>query len=603
MRTGLALCLAVLLLAGLAAGCTSPGAQPTSGPARTQALADLLQHATSHGKIDRATALQAYSLAFKPLPGVTAPRAASGDHLLDGSGPLRWLIPYLDTLTAEQRNAVLAAVPRPKPKTARSDGLTLLAGSEQAQFEALVHKAMADFGARLGPLRVPVTVTLNSVNADKDEAYAYVAPRDAGGRFAGDIDECDIFFNPEARSASDDVKREAAYHEVFHCYQAQAYGNLDAFYHGPKWLIEGGAQYVGDEAAGAGPISKGWWKFYFATPQNALFDRSYDANGFFAHLANLGGDPEGAMPAAVAAVKSGGDEAALNGFLQGTSGVLDSWAPSLVRKPELGKDWDTAATGITADRISAAPAALGPGATLSGSVVRYANDDRRLQLSAEVTVVAAVQHGRLKAINGATDMASPNGVFCTRPGGGCSCPSGSPREGTKFTDLAPGDYYLAISGAADGLSWQTAAFTLADFCRRSPVDSCLLGTWNLTQPPVLPNTHTTFDHITEIATFNSDGTLIYKTDIGAHADVVTVTAIGNQTIKVLTIAGNIQPLTSDDSGIKVTATMGGTVLFQGSFGQLLPGYDQQLTPVAYTCLGNFLTLWGSTGLVWGFTKG
>jgi hypothetical protein len=76
---------------------------------------------------------------------------------------------------------------------------------------------------------------------------------------------------------------------------------------------------------------------------------------------------------------------------------------------------------------------------------------------------------------------------------------------------------------------------------------------------------------------------------------VTGEVRGRITIHVLAVGGVIQPQGADFSGLGVTGSVGGVTVIHGSVGQMFPGLENQLTPVAYRCAGNTLLLQSQTG--------
>jgi hypothetical protein len=74
------------------------------------------------------------------------------------------------------------------------------------------------------------------------------------------------------------------------------------------------------------------------SPRVPLFKRTYDAIGFFAHLASSGISPWSRFPAMFAATSN---TAAYNVSVSLSAEFLDSEASSFFRDPGLGPEWDT----------------------------------------------------------------------------------------------------------------------------------------------------------------------------------------------------------------------------------------------------------------------
>jgi len=321
-------CLLVATLLGVIGACGGV-AEPAAPPSDEPAFQRVLDRIGDDGTIDRVTALQAFALAFTPPPGVNEPPGSSGP-ILSGSGPLRWVTAHVAELTPAQRRAVRSVVPPP----AHTNATALPSSTEQGHFEALVGEAWAYWSSTFprSSLLHPIdrwSVALNARDAFAASAYSY--PVDAQRQVIGPVDDCWIYFNPSVRTGTDAEKREAAYSEVFNCFEAQMVPDLAGYFAGSRsgvgpaaWLIEGGAAYGMDLALttlfSPTPYVAGFWLTYFGSPAEPLFKRAYDAIGFFARLSTSGIDVMARMPAAIRAiVGQGGSAAAFDAFLAGTA--------------------------------------------------------------------------------------------------------------------------------------------------------------------------------------------------------------------------------------------------------------------------------------------
>ena len=59
----------------------------------------------------------------------------------------------------------------------------------------------------------------------------------------------------------------------------------------PGWIIEGQAEWAGEDVGGPSPVRHGWWAAYLVAPTLSLFAREYNAVGFYEHLAETGTSP------------------------------------------------------------------------------------------------------------------------------------------------------------------------------------------------------------------------------------------------------------------------------------------------------------------------
>src|SRR5512141_363933 len=133
----------VLVVAGLSAGCTSAPAMtsqpsPTSAPTSIASLVasptvpptapptppasllpapspgpawqSILTAIGDDGTVSTETALQAFSLAIGPLPGVSLPAGEAGT-MQSGSMAVRWLVSHWQEISADQKQAAINMLP------------------------------------------------------------------------------------------------------------------------------------------------------------------------------------------------------------------------------------------------------------------------------------------------------------------------------------------------------------------------------------------------------------------------------------------------------------------------------------------------------------
>jgi hypothetical protein len=621
------------LVAALMMATACSGAQhgrPGATPDRSEpAFERVLDRISDTGAIDKDTALQAFALAFTPPPGVPRP-AGPAEPIMSGTGPLRWVTAHLAELTPPQQQAVKAVARRPAAAAAsRADGLVLMASSEQAHLQSLVDEAWAYWSRTIpkSSLLHPTgkaQVQLNPQNVGYNVG-GYSNCFDAQGQWLGPADFCVIWFNPALSAGTEDQKREAAYHEVFHCFQDQMLPNLAGMYSFPStpelpegpasWLIEGGAAWAAATAMASlsvpTPSGAWFWTRYFHTPTNPLFKRAYDAIGFFAHLQESGTDVLARMPDALRAVVGpGGPGSAFNAFFAGGAGAdrfFATWPTSLLRKPSLGPEWDTRGPGITSDAVVPGSVIVDNGSKpAGGQVPAMANDDRLLAVSSDVLVLSARDYSRLRAQAGTLDTSAPSAVYCTKSAT-CTCPSGSPVAGIAFKSMNRGTYYLALGGGHSGNAWSLAAYSLDQLCQQPAADPCLYGTWRLQGVPPIPlPPQVTIQKLDESLTIGADGVLPLDVDVvdsvhPAGGPSVTAEVTGRITIRALLIGGLIQPLSFDLSGLTAHAAAG-PVTVTLPVSQILPNLQGSFTPVAYRCAGDTLTLISQSGTVSTFVK-
>jgi hypothetical protein len=106
-----------------------------------------------------------------------------------------------------------------------------------------------------------------------------------------DIVGCEINVGTAPHTAHELLAATIA-HEVFHAFEVVMCGKVSTckamkF----KWLVEGGAEWVGVQVAGEDASSRRVLGQYFSHPSLPLFQREYTALGFFDHMQSVGISP------------------------------------------------------------------------------------------------------------------------------------------------------------------------------------------------------------------------------------------------------------------------------------------------------------------------
>ena len=204
-------------------------AQPSASPGNLSAYGQLFAQVGPNGEVTKEMALEAFSLAIAPLPGVTVPTgaAANDEERMDGTFAVDWIRPYIDQLTPDQAAVVKAALtPDPKapvfsPEPNAGSGLDIeLASATQGDLATYANNARKAIGANLHQsLSIDWSVTLNAtdVKVGDLDALAYAdGVYDSSNNRTG----CAIFVNPALYNSADLVLVEVAMaHEMFHCFQ------------------------------------------------------------------------------------------------------------------------------------------------------------------------------------------------------------------------------------------------------------------------------------------------------------------------------------------------------------------------------------------------
>jgi hypothetical protein len=461
---------------------SSSGSPPVVGPAT--AWDRVLDQVGPDGSVSAATALQAFALAYGPLPGVTVPPGPVG-MIRSGSGPIRWLISRWPELGPDQQAAASRLVPQ---LTGESDQPTArpshsfvapahtAAKHPPAYYTALAASMADEITAHVG-VTMQLTVTAAEGRTEKTTSAADTGIYNASGGKTGTATRCEITISPAGAAEAPDDLEDTIGHEVWHCFQGQIIG-LAAFYSAstPPWIIEGQAEWVGDSLRPTAEANAAW-NGYVHAPGRRLFARSYDAVGFYSHLTEAHVDTWKRLVPVL--------EKSDNVERFETSGAtsdefLDTWASGFFREPTYGTAWQMTGPGLT-DAFSGAVRlvlTVDNGEQLPFAAAPYADAIFGLSSKADVVSFAVTGHARLADPMSRLDfVVNAGGTFCTRDGG-CECPPGSVFSGAPPTPLSA-ESALAVTGGGDGTKGTITATSLEKFCAPQPTPGYV---WHLDSP-------------------------------------------------------------------------------------------------------------------------
>ena len=260
----------------------------------------VLEQIRPDGGVSKRTALDAFAVAYGPLPGVRVP-AGSKTAAQSGTLAAEWILSYLPQLTAPQRRVVqlrlglLGSV-----RSARVADLGDPGFHPEAGFQAIVDHWIGVESSNLGRplgLKAVAGTTRTSVNA-----YADSLPLNAkGGYGAGQPAICRVRVPPIGQSQKSDFEQLVLAHEVFHCFQFDLLGT-GAWKPPSAWITEGTADWVAQTVdpvtydLGGGNLTA-----YIGSPMTPLFERSSDATGFWGHVQDTVGNLWQQLPAIITA--------------------------------------------------------------------------------------------------------------------------------------------------------------------------------------------------------------------------------------------------------------------------------------------------------------
>lgn len=484
------------LVLAVFAGCSvSPATPPTGSPASGASASsaspsippaspwdDEVGHVGPDGTRSLESALKLMAMAFGPIPGIDAATAAPGT-VGSASPAVRAVRAMLDELTPEQREAVdrylapsrdaktlevppvggmaplgglLAVIP---PVTAEADhpysdfGPEVLADAAKARAQAAKY-----FGDMPG-----LRVRFDSFESEPWLTFFIPIAGPAG------VQSCDVIVNGAHNNDRFAIRRSLTL-DIVHCLQSGVLGSEAGFFKQvPAWAWEGPAEYINLEQWPPQPSDAVEWFRYFETPALPLFERAYDAVGYYAQASAAGVD----LGLAFKAVLTDADQPtrfALAGT--DTDGFLDTWASRLARISAWPRTWwfdGPGIAGITNSpermQATAIPITVSNGSNEAFSADPYTNGLYVLISGADIVLVEATGHARIG--DGSFDAVLPGtGAFCTTDKGCGPCPDGQ-KPPIERTRLVP-DALLAVSGGTKGTTGFVSGHPLEEFCKATP---------------------------------------------------------------------------------------------------------------------------------------
>lgn len=432
----------------------APSIGPSPGGARSawlNALADI----EPDGTFSKDAALRMFQVAFGRMPGAPAPSGTRGP-IPSGSLALRAVAAHLAELTPAQRARLAEVTARPDGSAGATISVPFVAGRRAAAprpvpsvsqeqrnlIQAKARQLRQEIAARLGG-DIPGPLTIVFDPGDKiDPRYGPLAGQaspsyDSAGQYTG----CDLHLYPATFTADSNSDATLA-HEMIHCFQAGIYGTAAAFNDAPSWAIEGSAEWGSAMLVGPDILDAGLWPLYLSTPTRPLFQREYDAIGFYAHLQETGHSPWAKFREMWQTRGNAAQYAVIGG---GDADFLDSWASSLTRESAFGSAWDTTGPGITSTSAPRTRLVIGS-APSAVSAKPYTEQIYALAASTDLIDVAITGHGRIG--DGTVDDVEPSAkTYCLRDDQ-CRCPDGSTPE--DATPLAPTGALLTLTGGPAG---------------------------------------------------------------------------------------------------------------------------------------------------------
>ncbi len=501
-------------------------------PAPSATIWQTITGGITDGTVPKQTALEAFAYVYRvDIPGVSVPAGTRGDDgPTSGSGVMRWVQGNWNQLTPDQQavinryltpdpsDTVFSGPTSAGPPSAAPSGGASPAAQAQPAFQLLsarkaagaqlvaapgaptalwqamwneVQTDIAHIGPKLGMAVIPPgfpypNVSLEQSQMSGGDAFFLTVARDKYVTFAGhDVSgpyytPCNIIaykeaWQNEAVTTSGGVSPRLHVlitHEVVHCYQNVVWGSSDTANAVPPWIEEGTAMWLAaDDTGVAEPeLANVWTKGYFGRVSTALTNRTYDAFGYYAYLANLGRDLWKLMlPAWQAAAPGPLRSDPFIAVLTGDNpDVRNNWAESYLREDGWGNPWVAYGFGLpSAAQVPRVPAQAQADPGWTGSLEGRSNLVLNVT-SSSGEVVLVTTDGLASVHDGANHSATAfqNESFCNATEG-CVCPPGTLLAGQNMaTQQLEIPFVAAFNAPEGGSKYAIIAYKLDELCKR-----------------------------------------------------------------------------------------------------------------------------------------
>lgn len=422
------------------------------------------------GSITPQLALQAFSRAYGPLPGVNTPPRPGGSPP-EATLAMQLVARVWDRLTAAQQAAIDRDLGAPHDASSAAVAQTAAQIlTPNPQLQAVVDRYNAIYRGKL-PGAPPVTIKVFSASEKIPypkpgyDTLADALPLNASGEWGvGAPSYCRVRVPPAGRALDPRVLDVVLAHEAFHCYEFVLMAN---WRDRTAWILEGLADWAALSVDSLpSSVSAANYKDYLSTPQTSLLSRSYDAVGFWGHADEVAGP--GSLWAKIPAVLGApNDPASFTAAGATGSPFVETWASAFWRFPDAGDAWR---------QIDPLPISgidfpgLDPNIVTSSSSLfsaPYAVSEFHVDADPEQPLIEVVtSQGKLRVGVRRKDYGLSGGSqwFCDAK---CACPSGEtssiPPHETFGQSLA-----LALTGGAAPGSGRVNYHSLDDYCKPQP---------------------------------------------------------------------------------------------------------------------------------------
>ena len=291
-----------------------------------------------------------FSMVFGDLPGTVTPAGARDPDQFCGTLAVTYIYQVWNKLTPVEQAAVEKVLaPSRMSRSARmfpasplgdSGGPHLMlaslatgASDPQPRFDylKLAQDADAAIAGRLkvAPLHFGLDVGFEEPEnkAAKAETYSW------NKQYERVPDQCHIHvFDPMFAPYTATDAASIMAHEMWHCYQENAIGNLPAWQALRPWLVEGEADWVMATIVPAATVYAKDWNAYAMNRTRTFMERGQDGLGLYGHLADVAGNDQIVWDRMLNAARDGVGGSDMNAFFTLTDGYrvpyYTSWASS-----------------------------------------------------------------------------------------------------------------------------------------------------------------------------------------------------------------------------------------------------------------------------------
>jgi hypothetical protein len=430
----------------------------------------VLEGIGADGSVTRQLALRAFAIVYGPLPGVKRPRGPLGGPD-SGTSAINLVRSVWGQLTPAQQAAIHRIL-----GVQRDPGLPPLAraAGEDPQLEAMAKDYLDWYHGKMPSVPVPIMKVYTT-----DEEIG--PPADTSPTNVSDGSKhCETRIPPSTMAwlGTDKFAKKFDYvlaHEAFHCI---SYNMYNAYSEGTpvpgQWLADGLATWGGIQATGFVdfPLDGVAYPKYLWDSSTPLFQRTYDAVGFFGRIEEFGGAEN--LWAKIPALFADLDPVKQYAVAGGTQpGFLEGWASGRWRIGAAGPSWTQLKPYWLSPNLILTPAATitvsafvdGDPYTLQEYVV--VGDAKRplVEIRGYEGYLRAGTIGQDFGLIG--DENADNGWFCFADS--CACPAGSVGSVPPHRPVGAKVLALALTGGPDAGEGVVYYHSVEEFCGGAPV--------------------------------------------------------------------------------------------------------------------------------------